>query len=221
MIKLENLTKYFDLKDGQRHYLFDNINFTFPEDCSIGLLGANGAGKSTLLRILCGIVTLDHGKVITDKLLSWPVGLSGGLQAKLSARDNAKFVCRVYGLWGEAMRERVSFIEEFAAIGKYFDQQIGSFSSGMRSRVAFALSIAFDFDYYLFDEITAVGDAAFKKKIAAFYDEKLKTSKFLMVSHNMNEIEKWCDKVVIVENKQLTTYDDVSEGIKVYQGLGK
>lgn len=221
MIKLENLTKSFELKNGDRHYLFDGIDFTFPQDCSIGLLGANGAGKSTLLRMLCGIIKPDDGKIITNKLLSWPVGLSGGLQAKLSARDNAKFVCRVYGLWGEAMRERVAFVEEFAAIGKYFDQQIGSFSSGMRSRVAFAISIAFDFDYYLFDEITAVGDAAFKKKIAAFYDEKLKTSKFIMVSHDMKEIAKWCDKVVIVENKQLTVYDDVKEGIQVYQGLGK
>lgn len=168
MIILDNLTKSYRLNSGERHYVFKNLSFEFPENCSIGLIGANGAGKSTLMRILGGMDIADSGKVKTDKTISWPVGLSGGFQGSLSARDNVKFVSRIYGYESESMREKVSFVEEFAEIGQYFDEPVKTFSSGMRSRVAFGLSMAFDFDYYLIDEAGAVGDAKFKKKVMLF-----------------------------------------------------
>lgn len=220
MIMLDNLTKSYLLSHG-RHFVFKNLSFKFPDECSIGLIGPNGAGKSTLMRILGGLDIGDSGKVITDKKISWPVGLSGGFQPKLSARDNVKFVSRIYGYWGEAMKQKVEFVENFAEIGRYFDEPIGTFSSGMRSRVAFGLSMAFDFDYYLIDEAGAVGDAKFKKKSDAIYKEKLKNSKVIMVSHNMKEIEQWCDKVVLVQNGTATVYDDVKDGILAYQGVAK
>ena len=217
MIILENLTKSYPLAHGGRHYVFKNLSFTFPEGCSIGLLGPNGAGKSTLLRILGGVDAPDSGRVITDKTISWPVGLSGGFQGSLSARDNIKFVCRVYGFTGEAMREKVSYVQEFAEIGEYFDQPVKNYSAGMRSRIGFGLSMAFDFDYYLIDEAGAVGDPLFREKSKKVYDEKKATSNVIIVSHQMPEIRSLCQHVVVVQDGNATVYEDVEEGIAAYQ----
>ncbi|WP_086290721.1 MULTISPECIES: ABC transporter ATP-binding protein [Campylobacter] len=219
MIKLDNLTKFYPLSNGDKHFVFREFTFTFPDDCSIGLIGRNGAGKSTLMRLLSGADIPNAGKVITDKKISWPVGLAGGFQHALSARDNVKFVARVYGYRGEALEEKVRYIEEFAEIGKYFDEPMNTYSSGMRSRIGFGLSMAFDFDYYLIDEAGAVGDAKFKQKSDAIYKEKLSNSKVIMVSHNMSEIEQWCDKVILVNCGMTTVYDDVKEGIEMYKRI--
>lgn len=219
MIKLDNLTKFYPLSNGDKHFVFREFTFTFPDDCSIGLIGRNGAGKSTLMRLLSGADIPNAGKVITDKKISWPVGLAGGFQHALSARDNVKFVARVYGYRGEALEEKVRYIEEFAEIGKYFDEPMNTYSSGMRSRIGFGLSMAFDFDYYLIDEAGAVGDAKFKKKSNAIYKEKLSNSKVIMVSHNMAEIKQWCDKIILVNSGMTTVYDDVDEGIEMYKRI--
>lgn len=220
MIVLDRITKSYSLTHG-RHYVFRDLSFTFPENSSIAILGPNGAGKSTLMRILGGIDTPDSGKVITDKTISWPLGLSGGFQGSLSARDNVKFVCRVYGYTGEALREKVRFVEEFAEIGKYFDQPMKSFSSGMRSRVGFGLSMAFDFDYYLIDEAGAVGDPKFKEKSKAMYDEKKKNANVILVTHNMNEVRELCDHAIVVQNGNAQVFDDIEEAIAHYQGMRK
>lgn len=219
MIKLDNLTKFYPLSNGDKHFVFREFTFTFPDDCSIGLIGRNGAGKSTLMRLLSGADIPNAGRVITDKKISWPVGLAGGFQHALSARDNVKFVARVYGYRGEALEEKVRYIEEFAEIGKYFDEPMNTYSSGMRSRIGFGLSMAFDFDYYLIDEAGAVGDAKFKKKSNAIYKEKLSNSKVIMVSHNMSEIKQWCDKIILVNSGMTTVYDDVDEGIEMYKRI--
>lgn len=219
MIKLDNLTKFYPLRNGDKHFVFREFTFTFPDDCSIGLIGRNGAGKSTLMRLLSGADIPNAGRVITDKKISWPVGLAGGFQHALSARDNVKFVARVYGYKGEALEEKVRYIEEFAEIGKYFDEPMNTYSSGMRSRIGFGLSMAFDFDYYLIDEAGAVGDAKFKKKSDAIYKEKLSNSKVIMVSHNMAEIKQWCDKIILVNSGMTTVYDDVDEGIEMYKRI--
>ena len=219
MIKLDNLTKFYPLSNGDKHFVFREFTFTFPDDCSIGLIGRNGAGKSTLMRLLSGADIPNAGKVITDKKISWPVGLAGGFQHALSARDNVKFIARVYGYRGQALEEKVRYIEEFAEIGKYFDEPMNTYSSGMRSRIGFGLSMAFDFDYYLIDEAGAVGDAKFKQKSDAIYKEKLSNSKVIMVSHNMSEIEQWCDKVILVNCGTATVYDDVKEGIEMYKRI--
>ena len=219
MIKLDNLTKFYPLSNGDKHFVFREFTFTFPDDCSIGLIGRNGAGKSTLMRLLSGADIPNAGKVITDKKISWPVGLAGGFQHALSARDNVKFIARVYGYRGEALEEKVRYIDEFAEIGKYFDEPMNTYSSGMRSRIGFGLSMAFDFDYYLIDEAGAVGDAKFKQKSDAIYKEKLSNSKVIMVSHDMSEIEQWCDKVILVNCGTATVYDDVKEGIEMYKRI--
>ena len=127
--------------------IHDRATASIPPQSRVGLIGRNGAGKSTLLRLLGGIDQPDRGRVVTHARISWPVGLSGGFNGTLTARENVQFVCRIHGSYGDDLRARVRFVEQFAEIGDYFDLPVRSFSSGMRSRVAFGLSMAFDFDY--------------------------------------------------------------------------
>ncbi|WP_145584838.1 ABC transporter ATP-binding protein, partial [Yersinia intermedia] len=191
MIRIENLTKSYRTPAG-RHYVFKNLNVEFPTNKSVALIGRNGSGKSTLLRVIGGIDRPDSGKVITDKTISWPVGLAGGFQGSLTGRENVKFVARLYATDRE-LREKVAFVEEFAELGKYFDMPIKTYSSGMKSRLGFGLSMAFKFDYYLVDEVTAVGDARFKQKCAELFKSRHEEASFLMVSHSLGSLKEFCD----------------------------
>lgn len=220
MIELRNITKSYRLDNGERRYIFRDLNFTFPEGANIGLIGRNGAGKSTLLRIIGGIDTPDRGKVVTDQNISWPVGTTG-MQGTLTGRDIVKFVCRVYGTTHEEMLEKVRFVEEFAELGEYFDQPIRFYSSGMRGRINFGTSLAFDFDYYLMDEVGATGDAAFKEKSKRVLQERIERAHVIMVSHNMSEIARLCNVVVLVQDGEAILYEDVKEGIAAYQSMVK
>jgi len=220
MIELRNLTKYYPTERG-RKFVFRDLNVTFPGGHSIGVLGRNGAGKSTLLRILGGIEAPDHGEVVCDESISWPVGLSGGFQGSLSARDNVRFVCRVFGAYGEEMDRIIKYVEDFAEIGDYFDLPVGIYSHGMKSRVTFGTSMAFDFDYYLIDEVMAVGDPIFRKKSAAVFKEKLEGASVIVVSHNRREIAELCDSALVVERGDVHVFEDVHEGITFYQDLVK
>lgn len=217
MIELRNVTKSYPTQNG-RHYVFRDLSFSFPDNVSIGLVGPNGAGKSTLLRLIGGIDTPDEGVVDIDVNLSWPVGLSRGMQGSLTGRDNVKFVCRMYGATGSNMRDKIRFVQEFAEIGEHFDLPVKNYSSGMRSRVAFGLSMAFDFDYYLIDEVTSVGDAQFRRKCNQVFRARLERSNLIFVSHNMNDIRQWCDVIVLVQDGTATLYDDIEAGIVAYMG---
>ena len=215
MFELKNVTKSYLTPKGRR-YVFRNLSLSIPPGKNIGLIGRNGAGKSTLMRLLGGADIPDSGSIVTDQSISWPVGLAGGFQGSMTGRENVKFVCRVYGAEGDAMREKVRYVQEFAEIGDWIDEPIKTYSSGMRSRVAFGLSMAFDFDYYLIDEVMSVGDAQFKRKCAEVFREKLQQSNVVLVSHSMPEIEKLCDIVLLVRDGGIQIYEDVAEGIKAY-----
>ena len=215
MIELQNLTKSYKTPAG-RHYLFRDLNVVLPTGKSVGLLGKNGAGKSTLLRIIGGIDRPDAGKVITDQRISWPVGLAAGFQGSMSGRDNVKFLCRLYAK-PEEFADKIAFVEAFAEIGKYFDMPVKTYSSGMKSRLGFGTSLAFDFDYYLIDEVTSVGDAAFKKKSADLILQRKQSSQFLLVSHSVSEIKKFCDMVLFLSPSGVQLYDDVDEAIERYK----
>jgi capsular polysaccharide transport system ATP-binding protein len=217
VIELQHVTKSYPTPQGRR-YVFRDLSFRFPARANIGLIGRNGAGKSTLLRLLGGIDTPDDGRVSTDCRISWPVGLSGGFVGDLSARENVEFVCRVYGARGREMRRRVDFVRSFAEIGPYFDLPMKSFSSGMRSRVAFGLSMAFEFDYYLIDEVMAVGDAQFRSKSREVLKQRLSSANLILTSHNMTDIQQYCDLVVVVDRGNTVLYEDVNAGIRAYQG---
>lgn len=220
MLELRNLTKWYSTPRGRR-YVFRDLNFVFPPDASIGLIGRNGAGKTTLIRLLGGIEFPNSGSVVSDARISWPVGLSGGFQTTLTARENIQFVCRIHGATGRSMRRIIDFVADFAEIGEYFDMPVNSFSSGMRSRIAFGMSMAFDFDYYLIDEITAVGDPQFRSKSQEVLAERLTRSKVIMVSHAMPEIEKFCDVVALVDRGRVEIFEDIKQGIAIYQQGGR
>lgn len=221
MIKIENLTKSYRTPTG-RHYVFKDLNIEIPSGKSVAFIGRNGAGKSTLLRMIGGIDRPDSGKIITNKTLSWPVGLAGGFQGSLTGRENVKFVARLYAKQ-EELKEKIEFVEEFAELGKYFDMPIKTYSSGMRSRLGFGLSMAFKFDYYIVDEVTAVGDARFKEKCAQLFKERHKESSFLMVSHSLNSLKEFCDVAIVFKNSYIIGYyENVQSGIdeyKMYQAL--
>ncbi len=221
MIKIENLTKSYRTPTG-RHYVFKDLNIEIPSGKSVAFIGRNGAGKSTLLRMIGGIDRPDSGKIITNKTISWPVGLAGGFQGSLTGRENVKFVARLYAKQ-EELKEKIEFVEEFAELGKYFDMPIKTYSSGMRSRLGFGLSMAFKFDYYIVDEVTAVGDARFKEKCAQLFKERHKESSFLMVSHSLNSLKEFCDVAIVFKNSYIIGYyENAQSGIdeyKMYQAL--
>lgn len=217
MLRLRNLTKWYPTPHGRR-YVFRDLTFDFPAGANIGLIGRNGAGKSTMMRLIAGIDTPNAGSISTDARLSWPVGLSGGFEGALTARENVQFVSRVQGATGAAMRRVIEFVADFAEIGEYFDLPVSSYSSGMRARLAFGLSMAFDFDYYLIDEVMAVGDAQFKAKSQRVLRERLKNANVIMVSHSMATIRRTCDQVVLIDRGSATLYPEVNEGIHAYRG---
>lgn len=216
MIRIENLTKSYRTPAG-RHYVFKDLHVELPSNKSVALIGRNGAGKSTLLRVIGGIDRPDSGKIITDKTISWPVGLAGGFQGSLTGRENVKFVARLYATHAE-LREKVAFVEEFAELGKYFDMPIKTYSSGMKSRLGFGLSMAFKFDYYLVDEVTAVGDAKFKQKCADLFKARHEEASFLMVSHSLGSLKEFCDVALFIgRDNQVKYFESVDEAIKRYK----
>ena len=215
MISVRNLTKSYMLGD-RRHYVFKDVSFDFPADKNIGILGPNGAGKSTLLRILGGIDYPDSGEVYRNASLSWPLGLRGGFVGHMTGRENCRMICNAYGVPNSQMRKKVKFIKELSKIDNYFEQPVAYYSSGMASRLGFALSMAFDFDYFLIDEITAVGDAHFKKLAKEALEQKRKTSKVIMVSHSMNDLKRFCDVAVLIKDGVVTTYEDFDDAIEAY-----
>ena len=203
-----------------RFYVFRDLSFEVPSDANIGLIGRNGAGKTTLMRLLGSVEPCDSGEISTRGKISWPVGLRGGMQNNLTGRDNVKFVCRIQGIRKSAMQERIRYVEEFAELGQHFDLPVSTYSSGMRARLAFGTSMAFEFDYYLIDEVMAVGDAIFKRKSREVFAERLKKSKIILVSHRMKLIQDMCDLVVHLHRGQATVYNNVDEGIAAYRTTG-
>ncbi|MDJ0625996.1 MAG: ABC transporter ATP-binding protein [Candidatus Caenarcaniphilales bacterium] len=220
MIELKNITKSYKTK-GIRHYVFKNLSFTIPHNTNVGILGRNGQGKSTLMRMIGGIDPPDSGEISTQKSISWPVGLAGGFQGQLTAKDNIRFVCRVYGCSEKQIEEKTKYVRDFAEIGNHFDLPMKTYSSGMKSRVSFGLSMAFDFDYYLVDEVLAVGDAHFRSKSQKVFKAKSSNANIIMVSHSTNTLKEMCDSLILINNGNLTFYQDIQEGLKVYADTNK
>lgn len=214
MIKVRGLTKTYTY-NGKKATILDNIDFDIYTGESIAILGANGAGKSTLLRILGGTDVPDSGIIESDVSISWPVGLVGGFQGSLTGRENVTFVSRIYSPKNR-INERIHYIEEFAELGVYFDRPFKTYSSGMRSRLAFGLSMAFDFDVYLIDEVTSAGDQRFREKSKQLLLDKRKQSDFLMVDHNLWGLKLHCDRAFLLDGGKIEIYDDLEEAVALH-----
>ncbi|MFK7967257.1 MAG: ABC transporter ATP-binding protein [Burkholderiaceae bacterium] len=217
-IRLENLTKFYPTPAGRR-YVFRSVDYTFPEQGNIGILGFNGAGKSTLMRLIGGTDFANSGRVHADCRISWPVGLAAGFQGSLTGRENVKFVSRVYGDTPEARAERISYVMDFAELGDYFDMPVNTYSSGMRSRLSFGLSMAFEFDVYLVDEVIAVGDRQFKKKSEAAFRQRQEKARLITVSHDLGLLKSLCNVGIVLNKGQLQSYSSIEDAINAYQQL--
>lgn len=213
MIQVENLTKSFQLRGG-RKYVARNLNVTFPERGAIGLLGRNGAGKSTLLKILSGTMRPDSGRIVSSGDVSWQIGFAGSFHPDLSGAQNVRFVARVYGVGTE---ELLDYVQQFSDLGRHFYEPFRSYSSGMRSRLAFGTSMGIPFSYYLIDEVTSVGDAAFRAKCTRVLHKRLETAGAIVVSHSNRVLKRLCRSGAILENGQLAMYDNVDDAISEHE----
>lgn len=213
MIRFDGLCKSFDV-NGRRIRVIDNLTLTLGTGKSLALLGRNGAGKSTLMSIIAGNLRPDHGRVITDGTLSWPIGQAGSIHPQLTGAQNVRFIARVYGIETE---ELMDFVQDFAQIGAHFHMPVRTYSAGMRSRLTFGLSLGIKFDTYLIDEVTAAGDAAFRARSVALFRERMKTSDAIMVNHNLAELKEFCDAALILENGKLEYFEDLDEAIRCHR----
>jgi len=216
MICFDNVSKYYGTKQG-RHYVLKNVNLQLPTDRNIAVLGPNGVGKSTLIRMLGGADHPNRGDISSNQKISWPLGLQGGLQGSMSARENIRFVARIHGHKDTRLIEQQ--VEDFAEIGKYFDEPVKSYSSGMKARVSFGLTMAFEFDFdvLLVDELGAVGDANFRHKSEALLKEKYEKTKLIMVSHSVAELRKNCQAGLVIINQNLSFHPDIETAIQEYE----
>ncbi len=220
MIKINNATKYFKT-NGEKKYILKNVTLTIPSGINIGILGRNGAGKSTLLRMLGSIDFPTVGTITSNNTFSWPMGLAGGFQGSMTGRQNVKFVCRIYGKSTDEINDIITSVAKFAEIGDYFDMPIKIYSSGMKSRLSFGLSLAFDFDYLIIDETLSVGDENFKKKAKAALEKKIENCNVILVSHSMGDLRKICDAGILVNDGKLYYYENIDDAIEAYYDINK
>lgn len=209
MIRLEKLTKVFWV-EGHRKVVFDGLDCTIPTGVSVGLLGRNGAGKSTLLQIIAGTMEPTSGRVWSDGTISYPVGFSGSFHPDLSGAQNTRFVARIYGVDTE---ELIAFVEDFAELGPSFHMPFRTYSAGMRARLAFGVSMGIGFDTYLVDEVTAVGDAIFRRKSEQLFLERMSRSGAILVNHNIDAIRRLCTAGIVLDNGTATWHDNVEDAI--------
>jgi len=215
MIRFENVTKGYWI-NGEYKLVLDNLNATLPSGKAIGLLGRNGAGKSTLLQLVAGTLPPDSGQVLTDGVVSFPVGFGGSFHRDLTGAQNARFLARIYGVDSE---ELVAFVEDFAEIGEHFHMPVRSYSSGMKSRLAFGISMGIPFSVYLVDEVTAVGDARFKEKSRALFKDRMRKSGAIMVSHSMGQMRQFCNAGMVLHNGKLEYFEWINPAIRRHEEL--
>jgi len=201
---------------GKYQPVIRNLNLNLPSGRSLALLGRNGAGKSTLLSMVAGTMRPDTGQIISDGSISFTVGYAGSFHGEMTGAQNTRFVARIYGVDSD---ELTDFVEDFAEIGKHFHMPVRTYSSGMKSRLAFGVSMGIKFDTYLIDEATATGDERFKRKSKEVFRLRMAESSAVMVSHSMTEIRNFCDAGLVLHDGDIEVYDNVEDAIKRHQEL--
>ncbi len=207
MIRLTDVSKDYETKTGMRRILH-NINLTIEPGQRVGILGRNGAGKSTLIRLISGAEPPTLGTIERNMSVSWPLAFTGGFQGTLTGADNVRFICRIYGV---DFGPRLEFVSEFSELGEYLYEPVGSYSSGMRARLAFAVSMTIDFDCYLIDEVMAVGDERFRERCKFELFEKRRDKAMLIVSHSHRYLKGTCDRFLLFRDGRIEEHDDFEE----------
>jgi capsular polysaccharide transport system ATP-binding protein len=209
MIHLQDVTKAYD-SSGHVEVVADRITATIPTGARLAVLGRNGAGKSSLLRMIAGTMEPDSGWIASDGTVSWPVGYRGAFHGELTGAQNVRFLARVYGVDTDAL---IDFVADFAELGPHYHMPVRTYSSGMRARLGFGLSMGIRFDTYLIDESTAVGDAAFRAKSRAYFLDRVTRSSAIFVSHAMKLVREVCNCGAVLEAGQLHFHDDLDAAI--------
>ncbi len=213
MIQLININKSYPIKGGNREILKD-INLTIHHGEKVGILGRNGVGKSTLIRMISEAEYPTNGEIVRNMSISWPIAFGGGFQGSLTGIDNVYFICRIYGI--EA-KDVMPFIENFTELGQYLKEPIKKYSSGMRARLAFAISMAVEFDCFLIDEVVAVGDQRFHEKCHNELFINRADRAMIIVSHDIHYIRQHCSKASVLDRGQLINFGTVDEAFDFYQ----
>ena len=198
---------------GRRKMVFKNFDLVIPRGLSLGVIGANGSGKSTLLGMIAGAIHPDSGRIKRDMSVSWPIGYGGAVATSVTGVINCRFVARLYG---KDPDEVVRFVADFSELGEFMDWPVKTYSSGMRSRLNFALSMAIDFDCTLVDEGMGAGDQFFRSKAEAAIEERRRRSSFLLVTHNLEEVIRLCDRVLVLGGPEPEISDDVEVRVRRY-----
>lgn len=215
MIICQDLCKSYRHGSSVKRVL-DRVNFTVHPGDRIALLGRNGAGKSTLIKLIGGVEMPTSGQVVRKMSLSWPLGFAGGFQGSLTGYDNARFIARIYNKNYLEIRE---FLEDFTELGRQLSMPVKTYSSGMRARLAFGLSLAIEFDCYLIDEVIMVGDQNFNRKCHYELLEKRQGRSMILASHSTELIQQICNRAIVVNKGRAIEYDDVDLAVHDYTNL--
>jgi capsular polysaccharide transport system ATP-binding protein len=212
MIRLENISKNYETTRGEKTVLHE-INLQISPGEKVGIVGRNGAGKSTLISVLGGVILPDAGTITKEMSLSWPVGFDSGVQGTMNGMDNINFICRVYGV---DIEDILPFVQDFSELGRYIYEPVNTYSSGMKARLNFAMSMAIDFDCMLIDEVLAVGDQRFKERCHEELLVKRKERAIVLVSHEPGMIREICDSAYVLVEGHLHHFNDVEEAYLFY-----
>ena len=215
MITLDNVSKTYAMTGGRKIVLQDATAAFLPGH-NYGVLGINGAGKSTLIRLLAGSEMPDRGRVRRHARVSFPLGFGGTFHGTLSGRENVRFIARVYGA---NVRHTMRYVEDFAELDGYFDMPVNTYSAGMRARLAFGTCLAIEFEVYLIDEVTEVGDDRFRRKCAAAFRDRMQRSDIILVTHNSRTIRQYCDRGAVLANGRLDLFDNITDALDRYHRL--
>ncbi|MEH8031339.1 ABC transporter ATP-binding protein [Gallibacterium anatis] len=212
MISVEHVYKKYQTRTGAVTVLND-INFSLKKGEKIGILGRNGAGKSTLIRLISGVEAPTSGIIRREMSISWPLAFSGAFQGSLTGMDNLRFICRIYNADIEYVK---AFTESFSELGRYLYEPVKNYSSGMKARLAFALSLSVEFDCYLIDEVIAVGDSRFSDKCRYELFEKRQDRSIILVSHSPNAIRQYCDNAMVLDQGKMLQFPSIDEAYQYY-----
>lgn len=216
MIIFDNVSKAYPRPGGGKKIILENFTATFPPGINIGILGRNGAGKSTLMNMVSGGEMPDSGRILREGKISWPLGFNGGVHAKLTGAQNTRFIADIYG---KPRNKVLDFVTEFSELGPYLDMPVRTYSAGMRARLAFGICMAIEFEYYLIDEVIAVGDSIFKKKCKEVFEQRRENASLLLVSHSAGLLRSFCDIGGVMNNGKLTFFNDIEEAIQVHEEI--